>query len=177
MGYKYIGGRYAHRVIYERHYGPIPAGWVVHHRDGDPGNNDPANLEAMPRAEHNRMHQTGKPTTDAQKAAASATLAKLRTPKDGCCLQCGAGFVSLAAGRVGSFCSRDCLERWRRNAFQPEQRACEVCRGAYIATKRFQRYCCRACNNRSKVRTYRSQPTGGTPRRTLAQRADVQPDG
>ncbi|NDB08618.1 MAG: HNH endonuclease [Actinobacteria bacterium] len=40
MGYKYIGGRCAHRVIYERHHGPIPAGWVVHHRDGDPGNND-----------------------------------------------------------------------------------------------------------------------------------------
>ena len=177
MGYKYIGGRYAHRVIYERHYGPIPAGWVVHHRDEDKSNNDPANLEAMPRGAHIRLHATGKEGCDNQRRAAAATLAALRTPKPATCLQCSAGFVSRSTGGAGKFCSRPCLERWRGNRFLPEQRKCLVCDSEYLAVKRFQRYCSKLCNSRSKVRTYRTEANGGTPRRTLSERDNVQPDG
>lgn len=35
------------RVNYERAYGPIPDGFIVAHLDGDPLNNDPANLKAV----------------------------------------------------------------------------------------------------------------------------------
>ena len=176
MGYKYIGGRYAHRVIYEQHYGPIPNGWVVHHRDEDKSNNDPANLEAMPRGEHMRLHATGKTNSDNQRRAAAATMAALRSPKPGKCLECGTGFVSTSSGKPGQFCSRSCLERWRGNRFVPEQRNCLVCSSEYLAVKRFQRYCCKVCNSRSKVRTYRAEANGGTPRRTLSERDNVQPD-
>jgi hypothetical protein len=176
MGYKYIGGRYAHRVIYERHIGPIPKGWVVHHRDEDKTNNDPSNLVAMPRGEHQRLHSTGRSGSDKQRLAASQTLASLRKPKPAACLYCGQGFVSCSAGEAGKFCSKDCTERWRNNRFVPEQRSCLVCGSEYMATKRFQRYCCKQCNNRSTVRTYRTEANGGTPRRTLAQLVDVQPD-
>jgi len=38
------------------HVGPIPDGWEVHHRDRDPSNNDLANLECLPPAEHHALH-------------------------------------------------------------------------------------------------------------------------
>lgn len=41
-----------HRDVWEHHYGPIPDGWDVHHKDGDKANNAIENLEAMPDAEH-----------------------------------------------------------------------------------------------------------------------------
>lgn len=176
-GYKYIGRRHAHRVVYEQHHGPIPAGWVVHHKDEDKGNNDPANLEAMPRGQHQRLHATGQPASDKQRAAARKTLERLRSPKDAKCIQCGAGFVSHSAREAGKFCSRPCVEQWRNAKFAPEPRNCIVCQQEYMAVKRFQRYCCKACGAKSTVRTYRTQATGGTPRRTLAQLPNLQPDG
>ena len=39
--------QYKHRLIYERHYGPVPEGCFVSFRDGDKTNLDPANLVAI----------------------------------------------------------------------------------------------------------------------------------
>lgn len=36
-----------HRIVYELHYGPIPEGLVVDHRDGDPCNNKIENLRVV----------------------------------------------------------------------------------------------------------------------------------
>ena len=49
-----------HRVIQEEHYGEIPKGYVVHHKDGDKLNNDIENLEPMSLKEHGHMHHKGK---------------------------------------------------------------------------------------------------------------------
>ena len=176
-GYKYINGRYAHRVIYERHHGSIPAGFVIHHKDEDKSNNAIENLEAMPKSEHQRHHATGKENSVAQRQAAAKTLESLRIPKDAECLHCKESFVSLSANRAGKFCSRSCLEQWRCNKFIPEPRKCLVCQKDYTAVKRFQMYCCKRCNAKSTTRTYRVEPTGGTKRRTVAELTDVQPNG
>lgn len=50
-------GGLLHRDVWELHHGPIPAGWHVHHKDGDPGNNAIDNLECLPPADHAREHE------------------------------------------------------------------------------------------------------------------------
>ena len=45
-----------HRVVWQHHYGPIPAGYDIHHIDRDRTNNDILNLELIDKAEHTRHH-------------------------------------------------------------------------------------------------------------------------
>lgn len=56
-GYVRLGGRrrgylYAHRVIYEATWGPIPSGLEIDHVNGDKADNRACNLEAVTRAEN-----------------------------------------------------------------------------------------------------------------------------
>lgn len=46
-----------HRLVWEKHNGPIPEGYVIHHKDGNGLNNSIENLEMMTRAEHVRHHK------------------------------------------------------------------------------------------------------------------------
>lgn len=46
-----------YRKIYEKHHGKISKGYHIHHKDGNPLNNDINNLEAMPPEEHNKLHE------------------------------------------------------------------------------------------------------------------------
>jgi hypothetical protein len=39
---------------------PIPEGYIVHHKDEDPTNDSPDNLELMTRSQHNKYHHFGK---------------------------------------------------------------------------------------------------------------------
>lgn len=46
-----------HRYIWEHYIGPIPAGNVVHHINGDPLDNTLENLAIMSLSDHSRMHR------------------------------------------------------------------------------------------------------------------------
>ncbi len=50
------GVRMLHREIYKASYGEIPRGFHVHHKDHNPLNNAPDNLEAIPISQHMRHH-------------------------------------------------------------------------------------------------------------------------
>ena len=54
--YKYHKRGLEHRAIWEKAYGPIPPGFVIHHNDGNGKNNDLSNLQLMPAGEHVAMH-------------------------------------------------------------------------------------------------------------------------
>lgn len=57
---KYLG-HHEHRVIMERIVGrKLRSDEIVHHKDGNLRNNDPANLELTNRRDHAKLHNTGK---------------------------------------------------------------------------------------------------------------------
>ena len=47
-----------HRLVYEQAYGPIPAGYHIHHKNGDKLDNRIENLVAMTRSEHHKVSHT-----------------------------------------------------------------------------------------------------------------------
>ena len=77
-------GTSLHRAIWAKEHGAIPPGMHIHHRDGNPLNNDLGNLECLPAREHVASHSLGK--------------------NELVCQRCGARFL----GRDGRFCSRAC---------------------------------------------------------------------
>jgi hypothetical protein len=48
-----------HRYVWEKHNGPIPEGYEVHHIDHDRANNDISNLEIYTKSDHARLFSTG----------------------------------------------------------------------------------------------------------------------
>lgn len=48
-----------HRLIFERVYGPIPEGYVIHHKDEDKLNNCIMNLQLISEFEHKSQHSKG----------------------------------------------------------------------------------------------------------------------
>ena len=90
---------YLHRVVYTVVHGPIPTGYRVVHKDGDPANNTPPNLVALP--------ATPPPArrTKAQRvAAARANL--LTEPRTVSCQWCPATFT--ATNPRARYCSTRC---------------------------------------------------------------------
>lgn len=55
----YVGGQnhHVHRLQWVNHYGEIPQGYVVHHKDGNKLNWDIDNLELISRSEHIKRHK------------------------------------------------------------------------------------------------------------------------
>ena len=51
--------KYLHRLIYEEHYGEIPKGHFIHHKNGNKLDNRIENLEAISHAEHTKLHSIG----------------------------------------------------------------------------------------------------------------------
>ena len=48
--------RFEHVIIWESHYGPVPEGFELHHRNGDKLDNRIENLKLVSRLEHKRIH-------------------------------------------------------------------------------------------------------------------------
>ncbi len=102
-----------HREIYEAHHGPIPEGYLVHHKDLDKYNNQPENLEAITQAEHNAEEGHG---TDALRAYVDSHTPEewgqrskdlvwsKREPRDVTCATCGVVFQST--GMRAKFCDK-----------------------------------------------------------------------
>lgn len=178
-----------HRVVYEHHFGPIPPGHHVHHRDENPLNNDPGNLECLPGKQH-RSHHASKPehrerarkwADEIRPLAAAwhgspeglkwhsengkAAWAK-REPVKRACEQCGKEYETLVYGDGARFCGNNCKSTWRRRSgIDDVDRVCAHC-GAVFRVNRYSRVttCSRACGGlirRGKPRRSRLRPDGG----------------
>lgn len=69
-------GKRLHRLIFEKYYGPIPEGFVIHHKDGNKWNNCLFNLQLMRHNDHAGLSTKGKNHS-------SETIAKMRKLKSG----------------------------------------------------------------------------------------------
>ena len=57
---KLIGCAVMHRFVWTYINGPIPEGYVIHHKDGNKLNNDISNLELLLKEVHDREHYNEK---------------------------------------------------------------------------------------------------------------------
>lgn len=142
-----------HRFVYEREVGPIPPGMIVHHADGDKGNNARDNLVLLTRSDHNRWHKNR--LSEAQCAerrqicaekATPAAAAHNRSPRGRehqsliitavrarwqpssdvyTCRYCGAVFTKQHMGRQ-VYCSPACCQRYWHERYHDKRREARV---------------------------------------------------
>lgn len=186
-----FGGRprFLHRDVYEAAHGPIPAGHVVHHVDGNPLNNEPANLATMPMREHSGMH-TSELMADPKLRARAREFMDMarekanewhrssagrewhsehgramwvdRKPEPRACEQCGAVYETRDRS-VSKFCSNNCKSAARRaSGVDNVERECIACGGKFMVNRYEKtRSCSRVCGKRSADQTRaRLQPDG-----------------
>jgi hypothetical protein len=68
-----------HRLIWEDINGPIPEGYIIHHKDFNKLNNDLNNLQCLTKSEHITLHHKYKEWSTESKTKASKTHKKMWT--------------------------------------------------------------------------------------------------
>lgn len=174
-----------HKYVWEKHNGPTPEGYAVHHIDHDPSNNVIENLAALPRGEHQRAHMYErrdrgelKFSDNARAAAAAwhgspaglawhAELGKQawdkRVRTERVCTHCGKHHLSFTPeGRAG-YCSPACTAAARRNSgVDDEQRSCVFCGSEFTCNKYVKRRTCgKACWKAAIAESHRGLRTAG----------------
>lgn len=142
-------GSRLHRVVWEYHNGPIPAGYHVHHIDEDRANNSIDNLELVHGSRHVSFHSGKADHSKAIKAAQE----KARE------------WHASEAGRQWH------RENWEKNSkpvlFERVEKTCEVCGKSYQGLKRKRtKYCHANC----KARALRQRRADEKRRRLLLER-------
>lgn len=128
-----------HHAIFEKAYGAIPKGMVIHHKDFNPLNNKVSNLVMLTNSEHMQIHRTLAKWTDSHKEEHQRKLYSrdnwqkrrekvLSTLKEErrTCRWCGNEFTPTNTHQ--QFCSTRCHHRWQYKA--PEnnvQMVCQYC--------------------------------------------------
>lgn len=179
------GGRSLHKAIWEASRGPVPAGFHVHHQNGDSTDNRLRNLEIIDGSEHLRMHALepgrvaksrvniaiarsaasiwhGSPEGRAWHSRNAINIARNAKPKPRTCLVCGGGFESV---RKAGVCSGYCSSKQRKQSgIDDIDCNCIEC-GVAFRRNRYQRsagYCGRSCSTRAANRRRATgfQPSG-----------------
>jgi HNH endonuclease len=126
----------AHCWVWKNHFGEIPKGYHVHHKDEDKSNNDISNLTLIEKSKHLSFHMS-KPENKAR----SSKIAELIRPltKEWHASAEGKAWHSYHA-------LKNNFGKW-----EPRKLSCEVCNIEYETTKRNRsRFCSNKC--RSKYR-------------------------
>ena len=180
---KWKSKEYLHRAIWTAAHGAIPLGWHVHHLDGDPFNNDVANLGCMSPSAHSSEHANEPARRElasrniwkAQDAARawhkskegkawhsehSREIWRNAVAVDLVCVVCGDNFRSKR--RDALTCGPNCLARQRRDSGLDDITVtCPECGGLFVKNK-YARVatCSRSCGKRwaDRKRGLRVQP-------------------
>lgn len=152
-----------HRVIWEDTHGrKIPEGYDIHHKDWNPLNNDPENLQLLTKSEHNKIHNSlaramsegkfephgyTKENWDERRAVAMERLSK----QTRICQYCGAEFTPTNTHQ--RFCSKKCHHKWQYTA--PElniELTCQCCGKTFLGNKYLRpKSCSSECANKLSI--------------------------
>jgi hypothetical protein len=173
-----------HRAVWEHTHGAIPDGYEVHHKDGNPLNNAPDNLECITVAAHRRIegdrgsYSTPKalahlgrvrgkaaawhssPEGRAWHSANAVRAMAERKLVSRLCKQCGKQF--RAKHGYAMYCSSPCYDLGRPDRPAIHNLVCEFCGGRFNSPRPGQRFCSYACSGRARwaARRARVQPPG-----------------
>ena len=168
----------AHVYVWQKHYGEIPKGYEVHHKDEDPSNNDISNLMLLSRSAHAKLHGTENALTardimltKALPAAVAwhksedakdwhkdhyedSTRAIWTAPVTSVCEYCGKEYSTVHAKATTSrFCSNKCKAAARRKSGVDNiEKICTKCGKPYIANKYQKTLFCLECSPQRRRR-------------------------
>ena len=167
-----------HEELWKDANGPIPSGHHIHHKDGNPLNNDLNNLQCLTAAAHQELHgaqrrgKPGNPYTVAKMQEAARVWHKsdegrvwhsqvskaawVNKPVRGyVCDHCGKAYESRDANPVHTrFCSNACKTASRlRSGVDNEQRTCKQC-GTLFSCNRYanKQFCSSVCKGKDRQR-------------------------
>lgn len=161
-------GKRLHREVWKAHYGDIPKGKHVHHKDGNKANNAIENLILLDAAQHvsyhgklhDRYEYEVKHISEMQDLAkewhASEEGRKWHSEHakeawaskeyvERTCTQCGKVFQSKGnySSESNTFCSNKCKTAYRfKMGYDNEERICEYCGKVFVKNKYAKAKCC-----------------------------------
>lgn len=169
-----------HIYVWEKHNGPVPDGYDIHHIDHDTSNNEIENLVALPRSEHHKLHME-----ERDKSELTNILKTLAIPKAVYwhkseqgrewhkqqyrqtlapkwderitvnCEYCGKQYqISPLMKEHSRFCSNNCKSAYRRaSGIDNIERICAICGKPFITNKYSKaKVCSKDCANISQSR-------------------------
>lgn len=168
-----------HRYVWEYHYGEIPKGYHIHHKDHDKSNNDISNLECISPSNHATHHGNDRSLNHYEEmvknlsenarpkasewhrseegrewhSAHAKEVYENRIKMSFKCEQCGDEFESFKT-KSNRFCSNKCKAAWRRESgIDDVDRRCVQCGKEFRINKYSKTKCCsKSCSNRYKPR-------------------------
>lgn len=173
-----------HIYVWEKHNGPVPKGYLVHHIDGNKGNNSIENLRLVTRGEHASIHSPDFADENRSLLAAHARPAAIEWHKSESgrawhkeqyaktigdkwddtvtknCEVCGKPFQcpSLVAYK-SRFCSNNCKSQFRRDSGVDNITvSCQICGKQYETNKYAkQKFCSPECRKENRLRKSRER--------------------
>jgi endogenous inhibitor of DNA gyrase (YacG/DUF329 family) len=173
-----------HRAVWKSHYGPIPEGCGIHHRDENKANNSIENLELLPLAAHASLHtrqrlaenpKVFEKSIEAAREAARHWHGSLagrewhakhgkeswigRESLTYSCAHCGKAFECLRGAIKRGFCSMSCQGMARvLSGVDNETRTCVECGKSFEANKYAKkRTCSKPCASAQMVKKRNSR--------------------
>lgn len=123
-----------HRVVWESINGPIPPGHVIHHRDDNPANNHPDNLQCLNEADHKSIAHRDRPK--------QREHWERKPTRPATCTVCGTVYQTKGT-RETFYCSTAC----HRAKHQPRTNSANsLTQQATFAKRPLKDYTCEVCN-------------------------------
>lgn len=155
---KSLPRRKMHRDVWEFYKGPIPEGYVVHHKDEDKGNNEISNLQCISASLHAKLHsafKTKNPKAQYTKPKYTKLVGAVYD-KENTCAICEQKFKICKYTKTQKYCSRTCANKAKHDKYKIEH-TCAVCRSVFLGRNWVVRKTCSAeCRKKLISRTKRS---------------------